>query len=257
MGQPIEHKKVRVRSPAYPSLNLKTSIERARTIYAFEKRQAAPVAVVTKHCGFDIKSGGGMRLISALKQFGLVIEQGVGEDRKVKLSDRALDILLAPTDQSPHRLEAIKTAAMSPKIHKMVWEEFKGELPSDATIKAYLIRDLEFNDAKVDAFIKEFRSTIEFANIKPTDIIESAGEGEEENPDDEDQDSKGDRQHRRRSMQPGTKEDVFTLEEGQVILQWPENLSQESFEDFESWLALIIRKAKRSVRSPQEEDDDT
>ena len=57
-----------------------------------------------------------------------------------------------------------------------------------------------------------------------------------------------DRQHRGRPMQTGTKEDVFTLDEGQVILQWPENLSPESFEDFESWLQLVIRKVKRSVQ---------
>ena len=53
-------------------------------------------------------------------------------------------------------------------------------------------------------------------------------------------------------MAPGTKEDVFTLEEGPVVLQYPEQLSQESFEDFQSWLELIVRKAKRSIRSGDE-----
>jgi hypothetical protein len=44
--------------------------------------------------------------------------------------------------------------------------------------------------------------------------------------------------------------------EGQVVLQYPERLSLESFEDFESWLLLVIRKAKRSVRQEDEDDAD-
>ena len=55
-------------------------------------------------------------------------------------------------------------------------------------------------------------------------------------------------------MQAGMKEDVFTLEEGPVILQYPESLSQESFEDLESWLQLVIRKAKRSIRTEATEE---
>ena len=48
-------------------------------------------------------------------------------------------------------------------------------------------------------------------------------------------------------MQPGIKEDVFNLEEGSVVVQYPERLTQESFDDFESYLQLVIRKAKRSI----------
>jgi hypothetical protein len=41
--------------------------------------------------------------------------------------------------------------------------------------------------------------------------------------------------------------DTFTLDEGQVILQWPAKMSPESYEDFKTWLDLIARKAKRAV----------
>jgi hypothetical protein len=43
------------------------------------------------------------------------------------------------------------------------------------------------------------------------------------------------------------KEDTFTLDEGDVVLQWPERLSQESYEDLESWMHLQLRKIKRRV----------
>ena len=34
-------------------------------------------------------------------------------------------------------------------------------------------------------------------------------------------------------------------------LQWPEPLSSESYEDFESWLKLVLRKVKRAVQEPE------
>jgi hypothetical protein len=43
------------------------------------------------------------------------------------------------------------------------------------------------------------------------------------------------------------REDVFSMAEGEAVLQWPAHLSPESFEDFKSWLALIERKAQRAV----------
>ena len=46
---------------------------------------------------------------------------------------------------------------------------------------------------------------------------------------------------------------MFSLPEGEVVLQWPEPLSPESYEDFESWLNLILRKVKRSVQEPKED----
>ncbi len=56
------------------------------------------------------------------------------------------------------------------------------------------------------------------------------------------------------------KEDVFTLEEGDAVFQWPERLSQESYDDLEAWAKLILRKIKRSVgkdaNEPTIEDDD-
>lgn len=54
---------------------------------------------------------------------------------------------------------------------------------------------------------------------------------------------------RSRAMAPDTKEDVFSLDEGSVILQWPSRLSKASAEDLEDWLALIGRKIKRAAES--------
>ena len=46
---------------------------------------------------------------------------------------------------------------------------------------------------------------------------------------------------------------MFSLPEGEVVLEWPEPLSPESYEDFESWINLVLRRVKRSVREPTKE----
>ena len=43
------------------------------------------------------------------------------------------------------------------------------------------------------------------------------------------------------------KHDTYTLDEGDVVLQWPSKLSQESYAELEDWLDLMGRKMKRAV----------
>lgn len=46
------------------------------------------------------------------------------------------------------------------------------------------------------------------------------------------------------------KQDVYHFSDGgQVILQWPEGMSKESFEEFKDWIALEMRKICRAVSS--------
>lgn len=57
-------------------------------------------------------------------------------------------------------------------------------------------------------------------------------------------------------MQAGIKEDVFSVDEGQLVLQWPERLSRISAKDAEDWLALIGRKIRRAADAPRSSDED-
>lgn len=159
-------------------MGLKTALGHAETIYKHEKRSAAPVAVVAQHCGTDIKSSKALRLIAALKQYGLAIEEGSGEDREIRLSEIALDYLLAENDAQ--KSEAVATAALLPPIHRKIWEHYKGNLPSNATLKSFLVRQLDFNDTYVDRFIKQFRATLGFAGLEGGDTIEEPDENDEE-----------------------------------------------------------------------------
>jgi hypothetical protein len=47
----------------------------------------------------------------------------------------------------------------------------------------------------------------------------------------------------------GVRQDVFSLTEGPVTIQWPATLSPESFQDLADWLDIVKRKIGRSVKS--------
>jgi 5-bromo-4-chloroindolyl phosphate hydrolysis protein len=52
------------------------------------------------------------------------------------------------------------------------------------------------------------------------------------------------------------KEDVFSLQEGDVTFQWPESLSKDSYQDLEDWTKLMLRKIKRSIESSATKSDE-
>ena len=57
---------------------------------------------------------------------------------------------------------------------------------------------------------------------------------------------------RTRQRRPGMQQATMPLSEGDATLEWPRYLSSESFEDFEAWVQLMLRRAKRSIRENDE-----
>jgi len=80
------------------------------------------------------------------------------------VSALAKDLLLLPKE-SPERTEALRKVALMPVIYEALWTRFGPELPSDSLIRAYLVRERNFNAHQVDGMIADFRATIEFAGL--------------------------------------------------------------------------------------------
>jgi len=49
------------------------------------------------------------------------------------------------------------------------------------------------------------------------------------------------------AARPGMNQDSITLDEGQVILQWPANISPENYEDLKAWLDVMTRRIARAA----------
>ena len=170
-----QEKRKRTRSPAYPYVNLETAIKRAKEFYDKEARNAANIKVAVKHWGFVESSSGGGQTIAALVSFGLMQDEGIGEARKVRLTQNALRIILDTRPDSTERSELIRQAALSPKIHLQIWQKWGVDLPSDASLRHTLLLEWKppFNDNAVDFFIREYKDTITFAKLTESDKVTS------------------------------------------------------------------------------------
>lgn len=300
------------RSVAYPFISLEAAINRARQFWDHEGKNLAPMSAAASHWQYGLKTSGLRQTVSALKQYGLMADNGIGDDRQVKLTERALDILVEP-EESQKRSAAIRAAATGPKIYAELLAKWNvKELPSDATITAYLLREKDFNRNSVSAFLEDFKANIAFANLVGSANMSpsaSNGDGGKTKPavgdyvqwqsNGVDQlapprritafSSDGDYAFVEGSMtgipateltkvdapagngggqqalkdgQPapaaippvkpagaGQKQDVFSLDEGPAVIQWPANMSAESFEDFQDWLKLLVKKVGRAYKT--------
>ena len=106
-----------------------------------------------------------MQTAAAMISFGLLRDEGTGEKRKVKLTENALRILLDTRADSGDRANAIRTVALTPKIHQQLWRKWGNNIPSPENLRHTLMLDWQppFNPAAVDGFIKEYKDTIAFA----------------------------------------------------------------------------------------------
>ncbi len=166
----MDNKSKRVRSPAYPAVSVKVALKKAEDFYEVEGRNEAFLTVALSHWGYSPTSGGGLKLVAALSSYGLVVVSGSGKNRKLKLSDLALRILLDKREGSSEKKQSIQSVALKPKIHQKLWNLWKGNLPSPKNMSHHLIFDEGFNEKFVGSFVKDYIETIEFAGLKNLSI---------------------------------------------------------------------------------------
>ncbi|MGH7667204.1 MAG: hypothetical protein ACREN1_07850 [Candidatus Dormibacteria bacterium] len=157
--------RVKERSPGYPGIDLGHAVERAAQLYRLEKRNAAPTSVILSHWGYASPTGPGSIVLASLKKFGFLVDEGTGAARKARLTDDAIAILLRQ-EEDPVRQEAIRSAALRPKLHAELWNQFsESGLPSDKTLLLDLQRDRRFTESGAKSFIAEFKRTLSFAGL--------------------------------------------------------------------------------------------
>lgn len=239
------------RSPNYPLFDLGKAVEQTKKLHATDKTQKVPIGVVHDRWGYKRHSAAGNQAVAAVKSYGLISVEGAGEQRMIAVTDVGRRIAL----ESPDRPELLKKAAVGPSLFDSLWGQYSETgMPSDDVLRHHLIFDRNFNEDVVDNVIERFKATVAYAGLVAGDKIHGEGGREEEEEDNGGESGESapppdPRRKRRQQMQPGIKEDVFSLDEGAVVLQWPERLSKASAEDLQDWLELIGRKIRRAASS--------
>jgi hypothetical protein len=164
----------RSRSPGYPAFSLPEAIRKAELLYRFDKRNPVPLTVAAEHWGYSPTSSAVLLSAATLKKFGLLEEVGGGSSRLVKLTDRALHILLS-VEGSQEWVTAVREAALCPPIHAELWQQYGADTPSDANLKRILIMEKGFGDEASKDVIREYKETISFAQVKAERTTDSDG----------------------------------------------------------------------------------
>ena len=150
------------RSPRYPGLTFRDALDRVRTIYNKGRRAPATASVVLGHLALTAGSGPANRILSALKQYGLLDDQG----GQLRVSDAAFKMLTL-SDDSPEKAQLIREAALKPPIIQEVLEAFPEGLPSDSNLSDFLISEKSFNPDSVSFFIRVIRDNLAVAHLDP------------------------------------------------------------------------------------------
>lgn len=299
----------RDRSPPFPFIPLSKAVARASEFEQHYRRSPGRVANVLPIWNYTPKSSGGLQTIGALRQFGLLEDEGSGPDRKVKLTELAFRIL---KDERPgKREEAIREAALKPRAIAERLNTWGSPRPPDRECLSELELDLGFTPDAAPRFLRVYDDTVEYARLKEADKLpdesqtraqeqiknldkpalprvkvgdsiqwEPAGvlqfaeakrvTGVSEAGDfvfvegsstglpmsevrvmtqeaDQPAESRVTTEALMTVLSRPVRQDVFNLDEGPVVLNYPAKMSAESFEDFEGWIQLQLKKIKRGI----------
>lgn len=243
-----------LQSPSYPSISLASALQSVAKIENVYRTGPVGREDAARLLGFSGLSGPANMALAALASYGLVERAGKGMFRVTPLARS----ILHPKDDKEKR-ESTRIAANSPKLYSEIRDHFDGlAVPPEAGVITFLNRQ-GFNPSAVPRAAKAFLETARLVEELSDDEsrggphpagVASPGAGSVtgagQAPTVEN------RRERRERL--GMKEDVYTLPEGDLVLQWPERLSRASFEEIEDWFRLMLRKLKRQTDADQAQE---
>ena len=159
----------RLKSPPFPAIPLQKAIDRADQLYRQERDHLVPIASAARAWGMSPTSSSPIQTVGALKQYGLIDDEGAGTARKVRLTRDALRIVLDKSANSSERVAAIQRCFLSPKIFAELWQKWGSDLPSEQTMINHLVLDRKlagaapFSDQGAAELLGNYRASMSFA----------------------------------------------------------------------------------------------
>ena len=237
----------KAKSINFPFIPLEKAVSRIIEVYDKEGRNPVAPNIAAEHWGYSSKSSGARQTIAALRAFGL-IELVKGN---IQISEPALNnIILDKRPNSEERDNTLKEAAIKPKIFSEMWKKWgQGGLPSDANMAYFLTIEKGVKEDSASRIINIFRKTISFTNLTYQPITEdnkTEGDISEGTINEELQ------TNTQTEQEVGIRRDVCSLDEGQAIIQFPEEMGKGSYSDLLAWLEVIKSKVTRLSQEEEE-----
>ncbi len=166
------------RGPSYPYVGLEEAISFVRKVYDYAKRGPAPVdSLITEALKYSATSSTGIKILAALRSFGLIEDAAGANGKSVKVTQRSIRILFDDPESS-ERKDAIKNAALSPKWYEYCWKKWGPDMPP--AMKHNLLVEHGFVESTVESFLKDYRATIAYAGLLDDKLFGTDKESEDE-----------------------------------------------------------------------------
>jgi hypothetical protein len=250
----------RSRSPEYPAIGLGEAIEKVKSIYEKDYQNKLSKEVIASHLGYKGLSGASLPILSALNKYGLL--EGRGNETRV--SDLALNIVVHDPG-APERMVAINNASTNPDLFLELFRKFPKGKASDSAIRGHLLLK-KFIPSAADTAIRAFRETNQlveeeekaYKKQNPEAALQVEMEEQMQEAIDSGQwSAMGSALVRPSAVvqrpeesvaRTDSRKEIIALDEGDVVITFPENLSAESFGDLQAYLELFIKKMQRRAK---------
>lgn len=256
------------RGPSYPYTGLEESIALARKMFDYAKRAPASLeSVITEAWKYSPSSSSGLKIVAALRAFGLIEDVQNSNSKAIKLTARAIRILLDDAN-SVERREEIKKAALSPNWYGRCWKKWGPEMPP--SMRASLLIDEGFVDTTVDAFLRDYRKSLAFAglldDINPVENAESS-ESDDNSASSLDRVESGSQDSSRpqtrsqeltvspsgsspkRTGNPYMRVETVSFSDGvTATVEWPPSITEDALTDLAEWFEGLRKRMGRTVQ---------
>jgi hypothetical protein len=146
-------------NPRFPIIALGEAISRAKTIYEREHLSTLSPAAIAEAMGYKGLNGASLRMIGALRQYGLI--EGRGEDAKI--SSDAQTLIIDEPGSSDY-MAAIRRVSLNPPV----FLELRKQFPGQASERNIAI-SLEKKGFKPDAAAEAAKNFKETMTLVPSD----------------------------------------------------------------------------------------
>jgi len=155
-------------SSRFPFVNLEKAIARASQLFEADRNsKPMPVPVAFELWGYSPKSSGAFQTIAALKSYGLLVDEGANEDRKVRLTKSARDYFLDERDDARSKL--LQWFALQPPLFASLWSRdgWSHGVPADTVARSVLKLERNLSDQSARSALGIFKENLQFAGLKP------------------------------------------------------------------------------------------
>lgn len=160
-------KKPRPRSPEFPFIPLNEALPKVEQLITANQRHPARIKTLAPLWNYSAASSSFLRVVAALRAFGLVEDTGSGDDRKVAVTDLGMRIV---SDKRPGAREAaIRNAFANCAILNDYRQKWGNKRPSDDVCISDLTLDNGFTDQAARKFISVYDDSVAFVEANGSD----------------------------------------------------------------------------------------